>query len=139
MGVIILFALAIHQSNTAWMYLCTKDIIKGKPESFFEIGYFLFKRPSIFLISSVLVLNAFGLTMVYFITFSEIMSSFCKDLIGDGDKPLVENWLVQKQFWVLVLAAIILPICLKREVAELHIVSVTLFASIVVFILIIFL
>ena len=66
--------------NTSWLYLKTKDLLPGKPESIFEIGYILFERKSIFVISVVLVLNSLGLVMVYFINFAKIMASLCQDI-----------------------------------------------------------
>ena len=61
--------------SSAWLYLNTKDLIQGKPESLFEIGYMLFHRSSIFFISAVLAINAFGMVMIYLITFAGIMQS----------------------------------------------------------------
>jgi len=50
-----------------------KDLIPGKPESLYEIGYILFKRKAIFAISGIMMLNAFGMCMVYFIIFGKTM------------------------------------------------------------------
>jgi len=47
--------------------------------------------------------------------------------------------MVQDSFWVIVLSVIMLPIVLKKELQELHIVSVTLFVTIMIFIFIVFL
>lgn len=94
----------------------TKDLIQGKPESMYEIGYMLFNRTSIFMISSILMLNSFGLVMVYFIVFSRIMASICGDALGvkTDDTGLV-HYLATKQFWVLALAVLMMPIILKKE------------------------
>jgi len=48
-------------------------LIPGKPESLYEIGYILFQRKAIFMISGILVLNSLGMVMVYFIIFGKTM------------------------------------------------------------------
>ena len=120
--------------NSTWLYLMVKDLIPGKPESLYEIGYMLMRRPSIFLISSILFLNSLGLVMVYFIVYGKTIVSVMKDLTTLSDDSI---W-VSRAFWVLVLAFLILPICLKKELQELHFVSLTLFIAILIFICIIF-
>jgi amino acid permease len=68
------------------------------------------------MISWILVLNAFGLVMVYFIVFSETMASVIEDLssIGKDDEGF-EHYLVTQNFWIIVLGLAILPVCLKKE------------------------
>ena len=52
----------------------------------FEIGYMLYHRSSIFFISAILAINAFGMVMIYLITFSGIMTSISIDsLNSEGD------------------------------------------------------
>ena len=90
------------------------------------------------MISVILSMNAFGLVMVYFIVFSKIMASLFTDILDISDDAIIyKKWLVQKQFWVLLLAALMLPVCLKKELQELHWVSLSLFFAIVVFILLV--
>ena len=98
---VVLTLIGIHQCNTAWLYLQTKDLIQGKPESIYEIGYMLNKE--------------------------------------EADMNTFQTYLIETKFWTCVLAAFMLPICLKKELQELHIVSVTLFIAIMVFIFIVFL
>jgi amino acid permease len=135
-----MLGVSVHQCNTSWLYLNTKDLIPGKPESMYEIGYMLFNRSSIFFISGIIVLNAFGLVMVYFIVFSKIMASICMDALGvkTDDEGLV-HYMATKQFWVLSLSILMLPVIIKKELQELHIVSVMLFAAVCIFIFIVFL
>lgn len=92
------------------------------------------KRKSIFLISGILNVNSLGLVMVYFIVYSNTIQSVVSDLTS---LPADSFW-VGRTFWVLILAILILPVCLKKELQELHIVSLTLFVAVCVFILIIF-
>jgi len=96
----------------------------------FELGYMLFARSSIFMISVMIMSNALGLCMVYFIVFSETMGSIFDDLLHlDPD-----HWLERKQTWILALGVALLPVILMRELQELHIVSVALFCALLTFV-----
>ena len=141
-SIIFLTLVAIQQCNTACLYLSTKDLIEGKPESLYEIGYMLYSRSSIYFISGIYAINSFGLCMVYYITFSEIVKSLFKDILGVEDTTTVTGFkylLCTKETWVIGLAIFMLPICLKKDLQELHIVSATLFYAIMIFIFIVFL
>jgi len=98
------------------------------------------KRASIFIISGILVFNSVGIDMVYFITFADTTSSIVQDLFHiDEASDGFAKYVAGRTFWVLVLGALILPICLKKELQELHIVSVSLFVALILFILLLFL
>jgi amino acid permease len=88
----------------------------GKPESLYELGYMLMARKSIFLLSGTLVLNSLGLVMVYFIVFSETMKSVAMDAfsITENDEGF-KHYLAGKQFWIMALGVLVLPVCLKKE------------------------
>ena len=145
-GTLFMITMGLLTINSSWLYIKSKDLIPGKPESLYEIGYMLFKRSSIFLISACLAINSLGLCMVYFIifgkTFGSIISSiFIKD-IPNGDIDKLEgfnHFLAHRTPWISILALMLLPIMVKKELQELHIVSVGLFVSILIFILILFL
>ena len=100
----------LQTSNSTWLYLTVKDLIPGKPESLYEIGYMLMKRKSIFIISSVLTLNSLGLVMAYYIVYSTTILSVVTDLadLKDGD------FFAYRSVWVLLLAILVLPICLLK-------------------------
>lgn len=53
----------IQTINRTWLYLESKDLNPGLPESFFEIGYILFGRKSIFIICGLMVPNSFASTI----------------------------------------------------------------------------
>ena len=84
MSCVLMFIVALLTINSTWLYLKAKDLVMGKPESLYELGYVILGRQSIFMISSILVLNAFGLVMVYFIVFSDTMASVIGDLFSIG-------------------------------------------------------
>lgn len=139
-GVIIMALFGILQCNALWILCLAKDILPGKPESLFEIGYLLFKRKSIFMISVVLIICSMGSVMVYLIVMSQISASLIKDMFGIG--PSTEGFahlFTLKQTWVIIYSAIMTPFCLRKDMEELQIVSIILFFTLDVFILILFL
>lgn len=136
-------AMGCLTTNSTWLYLKCKDLIPGKPESMFEIGYVLFKRNAIFGISFILALYSFGLCMVYFIIFGQTMGSLAgaafygteqnvDDLTGSG------YFFTHRVPYIVGLAVLQLPIMVKKELQELHIVGVGLFTSIMIFVAILF-
>jgi len=51
------------------MYLELREVMPDKPNNLYEIGFMLLGRKSIFMISFIYLINAFGLMLIYFITF----------------------------------------------------------------------
>ena len=66
--------------NRSWIYLKAKDLIPGKPESMFEIGYYVMGRKSVFLISTVIFLQSMGISIVMFILVGKTMASVTTDI-----------------------------------------------------------
>jgi amino acid permease len=65
--------------STHWsslMYLYLKDLVPDSPDSFYEIGYMVHGRGSIFFLCSVFIINSFGLCMIYFIVFGDTAGQF---------------------------------------------------------------
>ena len=52
------------------LYLALRNIVPGRPNSLYEIGYMVHGRNAIFYVAIVSVVNSFGLMMIYFIVFS---------------------------------------------------------------------
>ena len=78
----------------------------------FEIGYILFKRTSIFYICSIIILNSFGLMLIYFIVFGDTLSSLIKNLNSSVDK---DNFFGQRKAYVIILGTVLIPLILKKE------------------------
>ena len=91
----------------------------GRPESLYEIAYMLMNRKSIFIISGTLLGNSFGIVMVYFIVFAKTMKSVAEDVVPDGkvnpDSTGIYYLMSCKEFWMVLLGILVLPICLKKE------------------------
>lgn len=90
----------------------TKDLIPGKPESMYEIGYMILERKSIFIISGIILLNMIGIVTVYFL----IIGNTCASLFADiSSKSVGDNFWVDKSLYILVTALLLLPVICMRE------------------------
>ena len=65
----VLVMFSTHMSSN--MYLYIKDIVPDRPDSLYEIGFMIMGRKSIFILASILIINSFGLCMIYFIVFGD--------------------------------------------------------------------
>lgn len=52
-----------------------KDLTPGRPESYYEFGYMLLGRKSIYVIGLLIFITCFGVIMIYFIVFADITRS----------------------------------------------------------------
>lgn len=128
--VLLAYAVARVTSST-YLLLKTKDLIPGKPESFFEMGYILVGRSSIFIMSFTLFSYCTLLCIAYFFLFGGLVSSMIK-LTDIND----ESFIASNQFSVLLLAVLLLPIIFQKEIHELKIVAWFLFAFLLAFLII---
>lgn len=71
--------------------------------------------------------------MIYFIVFSGLASSLIK-LGVSADK--LDKIYCKDGFYVIIIALICLPLCLKREIKELKIASILLFSGIFIFVIV---
>lgn len=126
----ILVMFATHWSSS--LYLNLREIIPDKPDSLYEIGYMVLGRSSIFVLASIFIINALGLCMIYFIvfgdTFAQLVASFTTT------QSLGSVWWTSRWCYSVPLAALLLPVVLKRELAELAWISYVLFFSLAVFV-----
>ena len=91
--------------------------------------------PSIYAISFILTLSSFGLQMIYFIVFGDITKSLIAQCFFDPEDETYSMW-KERGTWVVLLGASLFPLIIKKELKELKIASVILFAGISSFILI---
>lgn len=128
----ILVMFSTHASS--YLYLGVKDIVPDKPDSLYEIGYMILGRSSIFVLASIFIINSFGLCMIYFIVFGDTAGQLAASFT-DGDYLLGDIYYTSRWFYSVPLAAVLLPIVLKKELAELAWISVVLFVSLTLFVL----
>jgi len=91
----------------------------------------LIGRKSVFISAVILIVNALGLCMVYFIVFGDTTSQLVATLSGTVWK---DNFYTQRFFYDLILGAVLLPVILKKELAELAWVSYVLFVCLGIFV-----
>ena len=120
---------ATHLSS--YMYLNLRDIVPDRPDSLYEIGYMILGRPSIFVLSSIMIINSFGLCMIYFIVFGDTFVQLVGSFTGE---ELDEVWYTSRWCYSVPLAVVLLPIVLKKELAELAWISYVLFGSLTLFV-----
>jgi amino acid permease len=90
-------------------------------------------RKAIFWIASIISIASFGLMMIYFIVFGDTMKSLIAQLVfGKNDGGMF----VTRGFYVILLAASLFPLIIRKELEELKIASIILFVGVASFLLI---
>ena len=115
---------------TGTLYLTVKDLSPTYVESMYEMGFVTMGRASIYLIATIILVSGVGCTMIYLIVFGEISASLALSVVESG----TENIFTGRTFYVLILAAAMTPLCLKKMIREMKIVSILLFLAIGLFI-----
>ena len=127
---IILTALAAFQTQVSCkLYLQTRSMIPGKLESYYELGFMLYGRPSIYYISAVIAIQAFGLMMVYFIVFADISRSIVVQVFELAPSSVFSS----RACYCAILGVGLFPQIIKKELKELKIASIILFVGISTF------
>jgi len=114
------------------LYLAAKDIVPDKPESMYEIGYMVLGRSSIFMVGFIQFLNALGLMLLYFIVFGDTSAQLVANVWNEGE---LDVFWCKRYFYVAILSVLMVPVILKKELAELEWCSWVLFGSIFLFII----
>ena len=127
----ILFALiTIYSGN---LYLKCKDMAPMYVESLLnELSYVVVKRIGIFIVATAVVASGAGAIMIYLIVFGDISASLAKKAYGDDSN--VDNFLTKRPVYVVTLALLMLPLCLKKQLAEMKFVALTLFLAVALFV-----
>ena len=85
----LLVAFLCHFSTM--MYLNVKDMTIGRYESVYEIAYALFGRFSIFFVCSIMFLNNFGSTILYYMVIGDTCSSLSSQILMDAAGGVSED------------------------------------------------
>ena len=91
----------------------------------------IYGRGSIFFLCSIFFFNGIGLCMLYFIVFGDTFATFIASLVGE---TLWSVWYTHRYIYSLPLAVLLLPVVLKKELAEFAWISYVLFVSLGLFI-----
>lgn len=127
LGIFLNIAVGSAGCYTGGLYLKCKDLSPTYVESLYELGFITMGRASIYIISTIILLSGIGCIMIYFIVFGDISASLALQAASDG-------FYTQRWFYVLILAIAMLPFCLKKMLREMKIVSILLFGSIGLFV-----
>lgn len=107
------------------LYVSSRDLLGF--DSISELSYMSFGRSSVFIINILVTFVIFGILLLYLILFSKISLSLVEPLIGqpkeDGDGTLIQNVLLSKTTYILLVTAVSMPIMLKKNLSELKIQS----------------
>ena len=114
------------------LYLKTRELIPGTPNSLFEIGYILKGKASIYGVAIVMLMNSMGLILIYLIVFSTTAAQLVGGYFGAA---FGEAWYSSKLVYLAALGLGLSPIIVKKELAELEWLSILLGVSIVLFVL----
>ena len=131
LGLILNVGIAVIGWYTGTIYLKVKDMSPTYVESLYELGFVTMGTSSIYVFSIIILISGVGCTMIYFIVFSRISASLAQAVYDEG----TENILTDRKIYVVSLALLMTPLCLKKMLAEMKIVSILLFLSIAIFIL----
>ena len=116
------------------MYLALRQNVPDQPDSLYEIGYMTIGRGSIFFLSSVFLINAVGLCLIYFIVFGDTGAIMVASFVEDENYGTV--WWTSRWPYTMFLAVILLPIVLMKDLAEFAWVSYVLFGTLGLFIVV---
>ena len=130
-GIILNILVCLAGVYTVHLYLRTKDLSPVYVESLFELGFVTMGVSSIYLFSVLILLSGVGLLMLYFIVFSKISASLAKQIQDEG----TDNIFSGRTIYIVVLAALLTPLTLKKMLKEMKFVSITLFLCIFLFLL----
>ena len=131
LGVALNFGVAIGGWYTGSLYLKVKDMSPTYVESLYELGFVTMGTSFIYFYSVLVILYGTGCTILYFIVFSNISASLAKAMLDEG----TENMWTQRTIYVVCLAVLMAPLCLKKMLGEIKFLSILLFVSIAIFIL----
>lgn len=131
LGIFLNIGVALSGWYTGTLYLKVKDLSPTYVESMYELGFVTMGVFSIYLISIIILISGTGCTMIYFIVFSNISTSLAENFYP----PETDNLMTDRTIYVIGLAVLMVPAVLKKMLAEMKIVSVLLFMSIAIFIL----
>lgn len=110
-----------------------RDLVPDQPDSLYELGYMTVGRCSIFFLASVFVINALGLCILYFIVFGDTALAI---VLAHTDELEDAVWYTSRTTYCVPLAAVLLPIVLKKELAEFAWISYILFCSLTLFVIV---
>lgn len=131
LGIFSCILIATLNYLSAKVYFKTRELIPGKPESFYEMGYMLSGRISIYIVSFIIFFLCFGLSIIYFVLFGKLCQRSML-LLGVTSKLFTI-----KATYKVLLGLALIPVVLKKELKEIKFASIVLFTGIIIFMFVI--
>ena len=85
LGVLTIAMMAFVSWMAVILMLKAKDLSPRHYESLYELGYLVMGRPAIFTIASVILVQAVGLLMMYYIILGDTMSEVFRQMVTGSD------------------------------------------------------
>lgn len=126
--IILLMCCLTHLASK--FFLQVRSIVPGNFETFYELSYMLYGKPSIYFIAFNITMIGWSMTMVYFIVFSDI----CVSLVSSFIPSMSGAWINSRATFCIALALSLGKEILKKELKELKIVSIILFVGVLSFV-----
>ena len=93
-------------------------------------------RLSSFWISFVLLVNSFGLLIIFFSSFGDSCAVLMTQIFWRDVPEDEKNFGMTRACWAIVLAVCVMPFVLRKELAELKVISMALFGAAIVFVIV---
>ena len=132
LGIVLNLLVDYISYESGMMYMSLRSIMPNQPNSLYQIGYILLGRKSIFANAITVMVMSFCLMLIYLIVLSSTLAQFIGGFFG---KSFGEVWYSSKPFYVGFIGLSLIAVVIKKELAEMKILSWLLFGSITLFIL----
>ena len=119
----------------SFLFLKARELCPSMPQSLYEQGFILIGRQSIFIISFLTFVQSFGLIVIFMGIFGSTLAQLLTNIFWSDVPEDQANFGMKKECWVIVLALLLFPSVLKKELAELKIISAALFLSAICFVI----
>ena len=106
------------------------DMLPGEQQSLYEIGFMVAGGKSIYAVALMVWINSSGCVIAYFVVLGNTLKSIMTELFFEPDST---NFFATKYCYVILVAVILVPLIIKKEMKELKIASFVLFIGLVIF------
>jgi len=113
------------------LYLKAREVCPDKPSSMFEIGYLILGRSSIFAICFTIWINSFFLIVIFVSVFGNTAKNVVTSVMGCNNNC---GFWGHYEVYSVAIAILLLPTTFMKEIAELHLVSMSLFGAALCFV-----
>ena len=132
LGLFLNVGVATMGTYTGMLYLRCKDLSPTYVESLYELGFVCMGKFAIYVIAGAIFISGIGCIMIYLIVFGDVSASLAKQALTSDEESIMTT----RAIYVLAISILMTPLCLKKMLSEMKIVSILLFVSIGIFIIV---